>query len=363
MAKNKLAFCLADNFRVGYFYYLPLSCILAHEDYLDWYYMNYVDIIGIVKEVNLFGKLNYKHTLRFTDSDTYISRRISSNSIIMVDEYDLDLVELKNDIVDFIKRSIDLQKYVIPYMNMARLEDINSSDTWIHEMLIYGYDDEKELLNCCYMIDKVYKEMQVSYEAVRRGFDDYVNYSFGSDERRKMLFTFQLTNSGVALDVNDNYCFVKPQYDDSIFRHKLYCYINGKVSAGELTSLDSIKTKEIYSGIDTYKVFEHYLKEWIKDENDGYTVPNFMFPYYYANHKQGIYDRLTYAYKQTGLKEYKKAAERYLEVVKNMDILKMLHVKIAMTQNILTEKQYQKIVKLLEETREREYSILGNLFK
>jgi len=370
MPYKQLPIKLVDNFQVGFFYYFPLGCILSHKEYHDWYYMNYIDVVGVSRELIRNEKFYVNFDLRFPDGESYFSRRISSNSVVIFDEYDLELIQIKDGIINFIKKNIYMEKYLIIYINMAQvLIEKNSEMVTIHDVFVYGYNDITQTVNIGYMINRQYKLLEVPYEIFEKGFEDYLNYISPTKGKKKLINTFYLTNSIAALDANDVHCFTQHEYDETIVLKKLYSYLSGKISSGSILISDKRKVKSLYCGIDSYNLFYDYLNE-LKGGN-AYTTPkednrsapyDFMFPFYYENHKKGILERLQYAYSMTGKEIYNKVGEEYVQVVEQIELIKNKHVKLFITEQPLTIKIYDEFSFSVEELRDLEKNILSKLF-
>lgn len=72
--------------------------------------------------------------------------------------------------LDIIHGEIEKGRYIILYLNFNRFYNIEGIS--LHELLIYGYDDEKKIYHCPFLINGKFKEVEVPYDLVQVAYDD-----------------------------------------------------------------------------------------------------------------------------------------------------------------------------------------------
>lgn len=109
-------------------------------------------------------------------------------------------------IVPTICKEIDDKHYIILYLNFNRFS--NLKDISLHELLIYGYDEEKRVFYCSYLINGRFKEVEISFEKVKVAYNDAREYYMqdGWQLLARRNYYFGITSLHIRTDYqNDNF--------------------------------------------------------------------------------------------------------------------------------------------------------------
>ncbi len=319
---------------------------MADPDYRDWFFMNYMDFYGYKNEVN-----TAKYEFRYVDAISYVDRYVHKNEAVQIDKNDLHYFNCK-DLIDYIKKCIETWSYVILYVDESILPG-TPFKSGNHEYLVYGYDDELRVLYVLGMNRYLqYSIMEYSYSVILEAFNSMICNSNVSASIYRICFTNRYTS--LPNGINRYYShYIKREYKESQFIYKLNSYLNGGISDGPVTVINSLINPELACGLKTWNVFLRYLTEVQEGINDfEFNVPFFMLDY-----KQGLQERLDYAYNKTKKKKYQDASLRYRNIVKITEHIKNIHIKHMRTNN----KDMSHLICLLNRISEEENEILQPL--
>lgn len=218
----------------------PLSVLAANGDkYLGWFMSNFIQVnankdITNVKRHNVFLKFDGA----VTNNAAYLNKQLISWTTFM---------NLGIDIHNYIKRHID-QGYYIQFQvdeyytpNSWRYEDKHN----IHDMFVYGYDDEKELYNVlCYNRQLIFEENTCPYKQFEAAFkNNYLDKkeNFWADR----IYFYQYNE-------NDHYSF-----NTKLVKNSLVEYLCSMNSFETLNRFYNQDLGLVY-GIDVFdKILEH----------------------------------------------------------------------------------------------------------
>lgn len=111
-----------------------------------------------------------------------------------------------NEIVSTIINEIDKEHYIVMYLNFDRFYGLEGVS--LHEILIYGYDREKEFFYCPYLIDGSFKEVQIPFKIVAMAYNDAREYYMqdGWQLLAQRSYYFGITSIRIRNDYqNDNF--------------------------------------------------------------------------------------------------------------------------------------------------------------
>lgn len=311
MQQTQLPVKLPNNFTVTFFYALPLACLLADPHFYNWYNMNYIDFIGLQKDE--------RYEMLYTDAISYIGRGRHTNNGIIIDEFDLASLSLKTDIIDLIKQNITDLYYMVVFLDEEKIPDSPFQNK--HEYLIYGFDDDRQVVNAVGMNKaRRFDLLEFDYATMKKAFDSYVQK--GGESIRRICVSSEYAGLGHEIDSDILYYFER-EYCEEYFIYKIRTYLSGKVSGCNIKVVNNEKIQDIFAGIDTGKAFIDYVNR----VRDNKVRRDFNMPFYFTCHKQGIYDRLIYAYQKTEKSIYQRTAEQYKKVVEDSILIKNLHIK------------------------------------
>lgn len=142
------------NMRIGF------EIKLNNNAFYEWYFSNYIEIHGNITSsspIPIDFLFNYRknwctyHTNYFVEYHTFNRNSIS--------EYGMTVLE-------FVKASINLNQYVEMWLNENYLDDIKGEGIkpHIHQNLIYGYDDNDEILYVMQMKSGIPRLVKMKYK-------------------------------------------------------------------------------------------------------------------------------------------------------------------------------------------------------
>ncbi len=343
-----LKITLQNDINAVLYYSLPLCILLADEKLIPWYYENFIEIFS-------YNYLNLnKEFLVLTYLCDYNTGRYSTNFYAhLADEICLgyDLLELKHGITPFMIEHISKGYYIIVYLDEYYLpEKVNYRKRhFVHESLIYGYDDRRQ------------KFMAI-------GFDD--NNSF-----RMMEFDYRLVSKAFAegkLNYKINYNgiwaetmavrLIKPyefseEYPLDLKRYlaKLTTYLFPEEEPARIYPFRIQNEGKREFGINIYNAVIYQFKNILK----GKLTISFKELHFLYEHKKYIYQSLNYINDKFKLGDvFEILIKKYFEVVvRAMDDIRLIFLK-----NTYMKKKNLKFVdemiRIVEKTRNEEKDVL-----
>ena len=82
----------------------------------------------------------------------------------------------EDNVIDYIVTAINDGKYIVIYTNYRTLYGNESTKPWYHETLIYGYDEEKQLLISPVLFNGTFIEAGIEYEIFKKAFKQARQY-------------------------------------------------------------------------------------------------------------------------------------------------------------------------------------------
>ncbi len=172
--------------------------ILQTSPYFDLWLTNHMNIYMETKGGVVFGSPGQIYPLSYF------------NDILDISEIDIFKVE-KNVVVDLLVNQIDQGYYVVLEMNSRKIFDPKTEEFLLHESLIYGYDEKKQIFFAVNLDNSGSKETQISYNRVREAYADARDF-FLKDYRRRYWMRktfFEITR----IRLKDNYRNENAFYD------------------------------------------------------------------------------------------------------------------------------------------------------
>ena len=112
-----------------------------------------------------------------------------------------------DEIVSTICEEIDKGHYIVIYLNFNRIFRYND-DLRLHELLVYGYDKEREVFYCPMLTEGSFKEAELPFETIRLAYKDARDCYMQDGWRLLMMrsYYFGITAIRVRRDyLNDNF--------------------------------------------------------------------------------------------------------------------------------------------------------------
>lgn len=299
-------------------YCVGVYIALSERQYYKWIFNNF---INYRLDLNNGSALNYTNFIK-RDCKSY-----TINPIVRISTEKLSVLEKCNvDILDFVKANIDENRYLEFWLNEGHIPELEIER--IHESLIYGYDEEKKLLN----VMSIKMGKPYVYQLHMR---DFVEALKDSDKRLAgycYVFEHKTSDAPYELDI-----------DGIVTQLREYC-------EGYNCTLSYKRLIAPEPGVYGIACYDSLLKESAARE---LFLSDFRIAYLLHEHKKCMKDRVEYL-----------IALNYLEREKNQDIVNMcndIHEK-AMLLMMRAVKYYEsareslavKMFELLRQIKEEE---------
>ncbi len=324
---------------------LPLCAILANDNYMGWYYSNYIQIFSY-RDAKGFLEINY------------LEPRDSFVDIADVICLGYHLLREVDSIVDFIKEKIQLGYYLI--INLDEYELSNKHDYkknhYVHASIVYGYDDEtRQVKGVGFDKDRLFTGLLFDYNEL--------NVSYTSSKVHYLNYAPWCAWSAVQLiklkSPERQFPFSKRK-----FMLDLYDYIHSEADEYRIYNFE-YDVNRVTFGIDVYDDLIKELNTMLRGEfNVDYRALHLL-----AEHKKSLYARLSYVIEKFKLStelESKKEAF-YQLVLKFEEIRKQFLGQVFKEFNLqeLTKEQKTAIEKVSSDLlllKEVEYKLLDEIY-
>lgn len=314
----------------------PLSIQAVHEEYLPWFYSNYIQVCcykDFIERNEVFleffgpDQAFQSPWLKFQ----YFSWDSISNSGI--------------DIVNFIISQIDKNYYFYCYIDEYYIPFVTAYNTVhiTHDIFIYGYDSEKRIFNVSgYDKNKNFTKNKVGFDDFKLAF---INNNWDKDKYywtdRIYLFSYN-TNASYKFDL----VLMSELLDD---------YINSRDTSERYRRYSNPLRNKIF-GFKTYECIKKYL-ELLIDEKMSIDL---RIPYLLWEHKKCMLFRIKYLIDEIGINSLSYFYDMYLEIEKNANTTIMLMIKYQITNKSTL---IEKILLLINEIEKKEREILPELLR
>lgn len=324
-----------------------VAIAMGHPESLPWVYSNYIQLMCKQKEPKVFFFEFFASTL---NRDT---------SFIRFQRVGKELVNVGwKDVVEFIKDCINMNSYIYTTVNkmFLKVSDQYEKRDFVHDLLIYGYDDVKEELHIAgnfksgkYSFERCsYSEFRSAYNNVNpEVFYDWIPgivlYKFATEELDSGIPTFEPTRVGKLLE----------------------CYINS-TNIYEYDFLVPEHTKqEFVFGLDVYRTVIKYIKQAIaeNDENkqrtDIRTFPN-LYEYkvdirtfhLFYDHKNVMRHRLAFMIENNYIKSNEIDTTKYDSIYQRTLAHRNMVIKYHLTKDTkILQRLVDDIEQLVEDER------------
>jgi hypothetical protein len=345
-------------------YAAALGILSNYEEAFDWVYSQYIQLCTV--EMTNAYKDKYTNisylpvffvdtdTRNFTNifSDVYFIMKTSSLYLNLYEIPSELIVARKESFVSLIKQCIDLNMYIFAYIDASKIKQYAKLNLNLHEIFIYGYNDEEKLM---YFADfpindtVKYQRSVCSYEEIEDAFTSVVNFVY---PLTKPIGLIKYTNSSP-------YEFDLSYVKNSI---KEYIYPNRNVAENYNNYAMSIfryldwKTKT-YIGVDVYDFFINHINNALTKE---YPVSVEMFHGLY-DHKEMMLKRIDHFVGKGYLSADKLAIRNEYVTIRDRALaIRNLILKYKLQKKDVT---LDKAKMLLNETKPLEIQLLKNIFE
>ncbi len=318
------------------------SDLLVTIDKVDknnyWFLNNYINVYCTKSQTCEESPYNFKNInprayIHFFNPCTHnILSQFYACPFVDMEKVCIDEKDFTEEIIGFIKRNINLGKYILLMVDRQYLEIYHyATGPKNHEILIYGYDDSKQLLYFCdnYSDGKYRTDLSCSYISLVNAYKNCIVHS----NNLNFYKTLYLLTINEDTEYSLNLLQIKEQLDE---------YLNPKY----LTNVAC----DYYSGIDVSKQVKEYLvaiqKGMLPLSKD---VRTFHVLY---DHKKAMQFRIHALIKNT---MFQNKYNEWSEVVEKAKIVECLFLKYIITHNIEIIKKMQEYLDLIIKL---EYNIL-----
>ncbi|RAN76592.1 hypothetical protein [Bacillus sp. SRB_331] len=308
----------------------PLTIISNYKESFPWIHSNYIQLA--------FHK-------DFIEAPVPFKFYLFDYSLVpwlKVQKLDREVYSLFNeDIVDFIKKAIDLEYYV--YLNVdeyfiphrAAYKNYNKS----HDILVFGYNEnDLEFSLLGYNEKQLFSKTKVPYDLFRKGFQNLSNIK--NDCNQIYLYRFER---------NTKYNFRLSVVIDSLKE-----YLFSKNSAGKFNAL--AEPENLVFGIECY----NYLVEYLDYERERTSFIDLRYLQKLLEHKLCMLERIEYLEQEGYVEKEHGCSIKYNDVVKKSKSIKLLTMKFNKTYN---ESTLENIKETLKDIKDLEIEILSKLIE
>ena len=217
--------------------YYKMAVIQTSQHYNEWA-ASHLEIYGHESLGCAFGYNQRQYDLKEFDN------------ILSFQEIDLWSV-LPDKIVERLKEEIDSENYIILDCNFQKLFPEEVDRFYIHETLLFGYDDRQEVFYSSALSNGVFKEITIPFSKMRESYEDIYGYYKSHMEEKidRQLYFFNITR----MRLKENDC-----HENGIFSFllKVKREADGVRLVTEKYTQDGVRQDEFYTGIYCLKGFE-----------------------------------------------------------------------------------------------------------
>ena len=203
---------------------LPLCVILSRPEWYEWFLNHYVELYLI--DAKKEERYNF-HNIRYMEVQMHM-RFNRLQEILIYNQLESRVINNKVNIVDFVKANIDDGAYSLVFLNeWAIPHKLSYQKThWYHESLVYGYDDEKELVHCIsFDENQVFTSFEVDYHSFWDGFQLICNDPSDISEYQRYIYLLEPRDMTYSFDM-------------AKFTHQLENYLGGTADLIDKYNLD-----------------------------------------------------------------------------------------------------------------------------
>lgn len=290
----------------------------------------------------------------------YYDFAANKNPFISYNEIDYSFIYNNwNSIEDFIKGAIKDNYYVRLFVNASKISHYRLSDTYYHDLMVYGYNDETlEFYIADHFYNGVFSLESCSYSEL----SDAVE-CFGPKKGKNPIFMYSAQLLKKECDfMRLRYSMYTPEQMDYIMTlnpsriyQSLKNYISGTPVMGWFTRgevMDGYTVTTHHWGIQCYDVLIEYIDSLVKGNQYGEFAQESF--YVMTNHKTMMIDRIETLYKKRGLpnwNEHKKNFEQLEKLLKNIT-LRYIKYSISSKSDIFIDNNKEKIIEKCENLKD-----------
>ena len=314
------------------------AIILANPNTYEWYINNFIQICFDKDYSQNIGEHMFQiYPVHLTRSGKNAASLVLDDILLSSDIVNVD----RSNIVDSMVKWINKGFYISSVVNVTKFPGTKyyQNPFRLHGCTCFGYDLKK---NSFKIID--FNEKQI-LSIIEVSFENYINAFFYSNDKN---FVYQIS----LRRVKSNF---KYAFDFTMMKRQLYEYLCSKDS-GKRDILLYSKDVEWVWGIKVYSYFVPFVKMCI-DKLRMIDIRPFCALH---EHKCLMYERIRFLEQKGILKKRHNLSEKYLDVVKNADILKIYILKNE--KEIVSTFSTDFIKKQIIHIKQQEKKILKNVY-
>ena len=291
-----------------------LSIISTRDEYLPWFYSNYIQLFCGQKRLNN----------RQTCSLNFHFPKIWHYAVPWLHWYslpnDLSNKLFGNDIIDFLKSCIDSKLYIRLFLDEYYLSysEYFNKRHYEHDILIFGYDETHTLFFALGYARGEYSELHVDYECINEA---YISVKSNFPEAKKMdLFRY---NEAGSLE------YGIPPYDFDInwVQMQVSNYLKSISPADRLRSEKNLV--DYVFGMKTYTSLRDYVESLSLKEAKIDLIPFRVL----WEHKKCMVKRVEYMVAQRIIRPEKSPLNAFEVLEDKANILRLMSIKYSLTQD------------------------------
>ncbi|GIQ70106.1 hypothetical protein DUZ99_18315 [Xylanibacillus composti] len=288
-----------------------LSIMSIDEDYLPWFYSNYIQLCGL-KDYSVTVDLPL---------DFYMGPRKDSNYYVNTNwltflSTERQLVESTcGDIIQYVRACIDHNHYVALYLDEFYMEDrwAYNSRKWDHENLVFGYDLERQIFHII-----GFKGTNRKFEASEISFDVFKEaYAHCDDQNQNNWRSQILLIHKVPKEIGP--FKGKYDFDLDLVIHTIEEFLESKDAAKKFSMFQN-RLEHLVYGIEVYDSIKTNLPDFWFDFRPMHVL---------VEHKSCMVERIQYL-KDNGYlaeEEYTYLHEAYSNMVRTCMVMRSTQLR------------------------------------
>ncbi|ETT65451.1 hypothetical protein C173_20526 [Paenibacillus sp. FSL R7-277] len=317
----------------------PLSILANTEDYLDWFYSNYIQLFcskNILEDGYLFLEF-YGKNQAFT-SPWLKNQHLSGCT----------LAKTQQDIIKFIIGHIDLGYYFYGHLDdfYVPFRMDHRKHHFLHDLMIYGYDEEKSIfMVIAYDKNALFDHFEISFDTFKQGFLQGYSINKNIPYWHDWVYLFKFNNHG------------QYNFDLKLVEELLHDYLFGiNTSEKHRASSNPWSNENKAFGMEVYpylkKYYMHLINRKIKYDTRITSI--------LVEHKRCMLKRIKHMHDKGYLMGIEPLYEHYVEIEKRFVIFHGLMIKYMLTGN---KSCIDTIVNSLDDIAHKEQMILSELLE
>lgn len=280
-----------------HYYALPLAIIGSAEHLKQWIYNQFIQIYTVhdIDDETINVRL-YKGDIDMFGFEP-LWRTVSTGKQLVYGDR----------VIEVYKAFLDSEQYIYDFIDFQFIKSFELSIHYVHDLLIYGYNDEKQTFNAySYRCTKL-KEYEIPYNEYISAYNSdcelLIRRDWVTALLRKKTDSYCIDVKGIGIYIND--------------------YING-VNSYEREGKLEVKLHKPEFGINIYKALKELVIQ-ARDRGKMIDIPDIYCVY---DHKRLMLERVLYLDKHSEVKSTDDLNRRFHDIVEAGYMLVLLAMKI-----------------------------------